>query len=86
MPCGGIYPIKGSWVEKVQKNTSEAGKACWVCQKGDCDLFCDEWDTYIHSACVPAFLKTEEGAIVLTHHHSVIVIKDGQPHYLYEGD
>jgi hypothetical protein len=73
MPCGGIYPIAGSALEKFTNDK----QPCWMCDKGSCDCFCDEWDTMIHSACVPAFLETDEGKIVLAHRHEVIVMRDG---------
>ena len=69
MPCGGIYPIKDSWVEPY-------------CNIGDCfqcnkqtdvnDLWVEEWDAPIHKNCVDDFLKTEEGKIILDHKHEVI--------------
>lgn len=35
--------------------------------------FCHEWDTYIHARCVPVFLQTDEGQIVIDHGHEVIL-------------
>ena len=58
MPCGGIFPIKKS------------GK-CWVCDKSGAKHFCEEWDAFIHARCVPKFLQTEEGQIVIDHGHLV---------------
>jgi hypothetical protein len=76
MPCGGIFPgYAGGTVDHP----------CWVCRKGGCDLFCMEWDAVIHSACVPKFLASDEGQIVLDHKHQVVVMKDGQPFTLHEG-
>lgn len=74
MPCGGIFP-----------GSLGGDPTCWVCHKYGCDLFCMEWDAVIHSECVPAFLETEEGQLVLEHGHEVIIIKDGQPFTLHEG-
>lgn len=73
MPCGGIFPIKGSFIEP--HNNPEW--PCWQCNKGNCDVFCMEWDTPLHSACVEAFLKTEEGECVLGHGHAVVIL-DGE--------
>lgn len=81
MPCGGIYPIKGSWAEKYIKPEMP----CWQCNKGNCDLFCMEWDTPLHSECVEEFLKSEDGQVVLNHKHDVVILKNGEPHVLHEG-
>lgn len=80
MPCGGIYPMKGSEIGKF----TTAQMPCWVCQKGNCDCFCDEWDTTIHSGCVESFLKTDEGQCVLDHGHVVAIMRDGQIVVLHE--
>jgi hypothetical protein len=81
MPCGGIIPIKGTWVEKFH----DPKHPCWQCNKGDCDVFCQEWDTPLHSKCVRAFLETEEGKIVLAHKHMVVIVKeDGELEELFE--
>jgi hypothetical protein len=78
MPCGGIFPIKGSWVEAMEEKAPHPAK-CWQCNKPGCDHWCEEWDTAIHGGCVEAFLKTEEGLLVLSHRHPVIVVKpDGE--------
>jgi hypothetical protein len=76
MPCGGIYPASGHWTEHP----------CWVCCKRGCDLFCDEWDTPIHSRCVPEFLRGGEGKIVLAHGHGVVIMKKGKRVVLHEGE
>ena len=73
MPCGGIF------------HGHAVNDPCWVCRKRDCDLWCIEWDAVIHSECVPAFLASEEGQIVLSHGHEVIIMKDGKPFTLHEG-
>ena len=67
MPCGGIYPIKGSWVEKVPGKWHK----CWVCGKPNCTHFCDEWDTPLHARCVITFLQSEEGKLMIEHGHLV---------------
>jgi hypothetical protein len=81
MPCGGVYPATTSDLKSFGLSQFE----CWHCDKPGCDLVLEEWDSVIHSACVPAFLKTEEGQIVLKHGHAVIVLEDGKPKTLYEG-
>ena len=60
MPCGGIYPMNNPY-----------GCSCWQCGKSEPtpELFCDEWDTFLHAECALAFLNTEEGNIILTHAH-----------------
>jgi hypothetical protein len=66
VPCGGVYPI----IPATHKNAR-----CWQCgltaAAKPLDHFCDEWDTYIHRDCIPAFLATDEGRIVLDHGHEV---------------
>jgi hypothetical protein len=69
MPCGGIYPVHGSWVEK--QGWSGPITRCWVCNKTGSDHFCDEWDTGLHYACIPRFLSSDEGQIVIAHKHNV---------------
>jgi hypothetical protein len=69
MPCGGIYPIKGSWV--VDLASFGTCYHCGLDTNGN-DLWVEEWDAPIHSKCVDDFLKTKEGQIVLKHGHEVI--------------
>ena len=82
MPCGGIYPIKGTWVEPLVASEPGMKKTlyCWQCQLSDPvpDHWCEEWDTALHGTCVEAFLKTEEGQCVLGHKHEVIVRLPGE--------
>jgi hypothetical protein len=35
--------------------------------------FCHEWDTFIHARCVPRFLASDEGQIVIEHKHTVLL-------------
>ena len=35
--------------------------------------FCHEWDTSIHARCVPRFLATDEGQIVIDHKHTILL-------------
>ena len=68
------------------------GKPCFPSKKAAAgtpehllpDFFIDEWDAYIHSECVPSFLQTEEGRIVLEHGHEVAIWKDGKIVILHE--
>jgi len=66
MPCGGIFPC-----------VVEEGATCWVCDLPNPDCFLEEWDGFIHSACVEEFLYTEEGDIVLQHGHGVVINEKG---------
>jgi hypothetical protein len=68
MPCGGIYPVKGSHIEGI---VPPGDASCWMCGHEGCDHYCEEWDTYLHYACVVPFLTTEEGKVVLKHGHPV---------------
>ncbi len=81
MPCGGIFPSEN---EAAQYKNNH----CWHCQKNDPlpDHFVLEWDAFIHGKCVEAFLMTQEGLIVLSHGHEVIVRgEDGVDKTLHEG-
>lgn len=76
MPCGGIYPgspLNQRGPGKLDEKLMPSDGGCWVCYKGGCEHFCDEWDTYIHARCVPEFLQTEEGQCVIQHGHIVIL-------------
>ena len=75
MPCGGIYPVPGSWVADLPKPPNSKPTRCWQCHKSEPtpEHFCDEWDTFIHARCVAAFLQGEEGKIVISHEHSVLL-------------
>lgn len=66
MPCGGIYP--GGPIPPPKTGYDFP---CWVCRKSGAQHFCDEWDTPIHARCVPTFLQTEEGRVVIKHKHTV---------------
>jgi len=35
--------------------------------------FCHEWDTFIHARCVPRFLASDEGQIVIEHKHTILL-------------
>lgn len=60
MPCGGIHPA------------SDVGQyECWVCNKPGSDHFIWEWDAAIHAKCIPSFLSTEEGRVVIEHKHLI---------------
>jgi hypothetical protein len=64
MPCGGINPI-------VRDVVPAKGGKCWVCRKPGALHFVDEWDDFIHARCVPEFLQSEEGRVVIDHGHTV---------------
>lgn len=68
MPCGGIVPIE------VFPGAEWAGAmVCWHCEKkvpmGA--YFCYEWDCLLHEACIPDFLKSDEGQIIVLHGHTI---------------
>lgn len=73
MPCGGITPW--SPLDRLERPNPDEGTphtgVCWVCNKPGAQHFCDEWDTYIHARCVPYFLETREGQVVIEHEHDV---------------
>ena len=62
MPCGGIYPVKDA-----------PAHPCWQCNELGADHWLEEWDAVIHKDCIEAFLKTEEGQIVIDHNHHIQV-------------
>lgn len=66
MPCGGIYSVA------VGPN-----QRCFVCNAPDSELFCDEWDCFLHRRCLGAFLISEEGRVVTAHGHAIQMDEDG---------
>lgn len=66
MPCGGIYPTKHSVFAGMEGR-------CFHCHKEGAKHFCEEWDCLLHARCVPDFLKTMEGKIVIEHGHEVLI-------------
>jgi hypothetical protein len=73
MPCGGIWPMAmggGGYVNEVRQ-TIDGG--CFICQRGGCRHWIDEWETFIHARCVPQFLQTQKGKVVMAHKHTVIL-------------
>lgn len=84
MPCGGIYPVKGSWVEPyfltdisgTMDERHSGPPMCYGCGEPILSIeeaaFCDEWDCNLHISCIDAFLKTDEGRVIIDHHHEVI--------------
>lgn len=72
MPCGGIYPMK-----------ADGPVECWFalyselrpkqCDNSVPELFCEEWDTFLHVKCLINFLTTEEGRCVMAHGHEIHV-------------
>ncbi len=65
MPCGGIYPIEMETKNFIRK--------CYFCTKSEPipRHFIEEFDDFIHAVCVPDFLKTSEGAIIINHRHDI---------------
>jgi hypothetical protein len=75
MPCGGIGPSDSSGME---------GYACFYCGKVKhpvtgkvVDHFVEEWDAALHRSCIEPFLITDEGEIMLSHEHDVVVTVPG---------
>lgn len=73
MPCGGIHPIDNDWPGTIREPLDPSHGGCWVCSRGGAMHFCHEWDTFIHARCVPGFLATDEGQIVIEHKHTIIL-------------
>ena len=73
MPCGGIYPARQTADGTIKDKVSPTDGGCWECGRGGAKHFCDEWDTYIHARCVPKFLQSSEGEIVILHKHTVVL-------------
>ena len=53
--------------------TPRKDRDCFACGKGYAEHWLEEWDAYIHAGCVPKFLQTEEGAILIAHGHTILV-------------
>jgi len=71
MPCGGIFPVKGSWVEYY--SIHDLPHRCIYCDEiGGVTHFCEEWDGFLHAQCIDQFLMTEEGKIVVEHGHEIV--------------
>jgi hypothetical protein len=66
MPCGGIYPITNQF-------SKEARLQCLHCNKLGADHMVEEWDGFLHRNCIPAYLLTDEGQIVMLHGHEVVI-------------
>jgi hypothetical protein len=75
MPCGGIYPISGSWVESIEKPNIAPLLWCLHCNKPEPrpDFWCEEWDGGLHRDCIPAYLMGAEGRIIMDHGHMVFI-------------
>lgn len=70
MPCGGIYPIRGSDIEEFI--------SFGVCFSCNCDtnvsdLWVEEWDAPLHRSCLEEFKKSEEYKVIERHGHEVIL-------------
>ena len=73
MPCGGIEPMKNDRLGSINDKLDATQGGCWICDRGGAQHMCFEWDTYIHARCVPQFLNTDEGRIVIDHGHLVVL-------------
>jgi len=73
MPCGGIHPIDNDQLGTIREHLDSTQGGCWVCSRGGAMHFCHEWDTFIHARCVPRFLATDEGQIVIDHKHTILL-------------
>ena len=73
MPCGGIHPIDNDQLGTIRKHLDPTQGGCCVCSRGGAMHFCHEWDTFIHARCVPRFLASDEGQIVIEHKHTVLL-------------
>lgn len=77
MPCGGIYPVADVPTKY----------RCWECNKPGCDHAVEEWDSFLHERCVLAFLRTDEGQVVIEHKHliqigEVVLQEEGSSTYV----
>lgn len=76
MPCGGIWPIK-PLEEAVSKDSWCYHCVEWLSKSGKTpDHEVEEWDAVLHGDCVEAFLKTDEGKLVIEHNHLIQVYDD----------
>jgi hypothetical protein len=71
MPCGGIYPVKGSWVEPY----CGQDERCFHCGQPipslDQMLWVEEWDAAIAKDHLNDFMATPEGQVIVKHGHAV---------------
>lgn len=73
MPCGGIHPIDNDLLGTIRERLDSTQGGCWVCSRGGAMHFCHEWDTFIHARCVPRFLATDQGQLVIEHEHTILL-------------
>jgi hypothetical protein len=81
MPCGGIYPLLPDHDFAKMHDNAVVEHHCFDCGqpiKPEDLMFCDEWDCYLHRACVMSFLDTPEGEVVILHGHEVILYLEGE--------
>lgn len=63
MPCGGINCY-----------ADVPPGECFHCGRTGADHYCEEWDCMLHADCVMPFLyETDEGKIVRSHGHTVVI-------------
>ena len=82
MPCGGIWPASPQGLKDF---VGPEGR-CFHCHELGPDHWVEEWDAFIHGKCVESFLDTDEGDIVISHQHIVLVKIDGEVRELYKED
>lgn len=77
MPCGGIYPGADISVDRPcwfwTTGGREEDELLAGCGPSPAELFCEEWDTFLHVKCLIRFLQTEEGKGVMAHGHEIHV-------------
>jgi hypothetical protein len=73
MPCGGIYPVKNLNAGSRDKILIANEGGCWVCGRGGCHHFMDEWDTFIHATCAIKDLQNPDSDtfLVVLHGHQI---------------
>jgi hypothetical protein len=72
MPCGGIWSHCVAASGSIEDELDPSQGGCYICGRGGCCHFCDEWDCHLHARCAMKFLSdTEEGEIVIHHGHEV---------------
>jgi len=76
MPCGGISRLVWGNDIATKLDKTDPDHSCFQCFKmieAKDALFVEEWDCFIHYACLGTFLVSDEGMIVLTHEHRIEV-------------
>lgn len=71
MPCGGIFPSKGSWTEPYFNPNFPCGYCGNPIADINEELFVLEWDDVIHKKCLEGYKTTKEYNIIEQHGHTV---------------